>query len=180
MLFFAQKVLHNDLDESGRAFPERITGFLIIKETGKIYGFRVSEARCILRVNIKNFTERKTVIFPGAIIETGKDPSASVLQKEGIEIIGSKTETESGQALGEVGDFSFDPLDGQIVKYYIKTGLLQNIWQGQLIIDKDQVVAIAKGRIIVRDNVLPEKADFKIWQKKRALLPTATAAAAEG
>jgi len=179
MLFSAQKVLHSDLDEAGRSFPERVIGFLIIKEAGKIYGLRVSETQCILHISIKNFTEKKTVIFPGAIIEVEKDATASALKREGIKIIGEKVETESGQLLGEVGDFYFDSLSGQIAKYYVKTGLLQNIWKGQLIIDKEQVVVIEKERIIVADNVLPEKFNFKIWQKKGALLP-AGAAAAEG
>lgn len=177
MLFSAQKVLHSDLDEAGRSFPDHITGFLVLKETGKIHGLRVGKARCVLQVNIKNFTDKKTVIFPGAIIEVEKDATASALRKEAIEIIGSKVETESGQALGEVGDFFFDQIDGQIAKYYVKTGLLKNIWKGQLIIDKDQVVAICKERIVVADNILPEKADFKIWQKKNALFPAGAAAA---
>lgn len=179
MLLSAQKILNRKIKDSVGPLEGIVTGFLIIRETGKIYAFKINEGRYVLFSNIKNLADNEIVTFPHTIAPIEKDARVLALDKEKFGILKNQAVTESGDILGEIRDFEFDDLDGQVVKYYVKTGLLANMLKGQLIIHKDQVVALKKEAVIVRDNVLPVRKGFKIWKKKREVLP-AGAAAAEG
>ncbi|MFA4880402.1 MAG: hypothetical protein WC650_02160 [Candidatus Doudnabacteria bacterium] len=179
MLLSAQKILNRKIKDSAGPFEGIVKGFFIVRETGRIYAFKINEERYVLFSNIKNLADNEIAAFSNAIAPIEKDAHVLALDREKFAILKNQAVTESGDILGEIRDFEFDDLDGQVVKYYVKTGLLANMLKGQLIIHKDQVVALKKEAVIVRDNVLPIKKGFKIWQKKREVLP-AGAAAAEG
>ncbi len=179
MLLSAQKILHQKISDPAGSAAGAITGFFIIRQTGKIYAIRVDQERCILFFNIKNFTTGGIITFPRSVISIKDDGRVATLDEEQFAILGNQAITESGKVLGEIKDFEFDHLDGQIVKYYVKTGLVSNLFKGQLVIHKDQVVALKKEAVVVQDSILPAEKGLKIWQKKAEILPS-PAAVAEG
>jgi len=66
--------------------------------------------------------------------------------------------TNSGEHLGKISDFEFDPGSQTIVRYYVRSGaLLRELVQRELIISHEQVVMITEEKMVVVDSVLSEK-----------------------
>ncbi len=71
---------------------------------------------------------------------------------KGKNLINLRVETESGDYLGKVYDFLIDTETYEILKYYIKGGsFLNKVFPKELIIDRLQIVAITKEKMIVND-----------------------------
>ena len=67
--------------------------------------------------------------------------------------------TNSGEQLGKISDFEFDPSTQTIVRYYVRSGtLLREIVQRELIISREQLVVVTEEKMVVVDSVVPEKA----------------------
>lgn len=68
--------------------------------------------------------------------------------------------TVSGQHLGRVSSFDVDIESGTMVitHFYVRTGLIKELWHEQLIIHKSQVVSIDRDKMVVEDGVLREPA----------------------
>ncbi|MDD2807237.1 MAG: hypothetical protein PHW95_01800 [Patescibacteria group bacterium] len=76
-----------------------------------------------------------------------------------IDLVNLPVQTKGGRNLGKVSSFDLE-FEGEVVvvmRYYVKTGLIQGLWHQQLIIDRSQVIAISKEKMIVDDNTIKEK-----------------------
>lgn len=66
--------------------------------------------------------------------------------------------TESGLILGKVCKVDIDTDSQTVVNYYIKSvNLVKGLFEGELIIKKNQIIAITCDKIIVEDNVKKKK-----------------------
>lgn len=64
--------------------------------------------------------------------------------------------TQSGQHLGRISDFEFEPGTQAIVKYYVKSGgLIKELLQDELLINREQVVSITQDKMTVDDSLVP-------------------------
>jgi sporulation protein YlmC with PRC-barrel domain len=64
--------------------------------------------------------------------------------------------TQSGQHLGRICDFEFDPVAQAVVKYYVRsTGLIKELLHKELLINREQVVSISPEKMVVDDGVIP-------------------------
>ncbi|MCL4517235.1 MAG: PRC-barrel domain-containing protein [Firmicutes bacterium] len=75
------------------------------------------------------------------------------LAENRVELYNTRVLTESGQYLGAVDEFTFDPSDGQILGYYITSGRIKDAFHGRPIVSANEVLTIGKDAIIVREQV---------------------------
>jgi len=79
---------------------------------------------------------------------------------ENQDLINLPVQTKSGESLGRVNHFEIDQSQ-QIVRYFVKSGLIQGLWKDQLIIHRHQVISIDKEKMVVEDNVMSVKESVK-------------------
>jgi uncharacterized protein YrrD len=71
-----------------------------------------------------------------------------------------RVETKSGQQLGRLAGFEVDTDTGVMEKYYVKSIIpLADIFEGKLIVNKNQIVSFDGKIMVVEDNVLLAKAE---------------------
>jgi len=81
-----------------------------------------------------------------------------------------RAETQSGQFLGYIADFELETDTGIIEQYYIKSNnLISGLWEGKLLINKNQIINFDENKMVVEDNVLKEKAQKKALSKAENL-----------
>ncbi len=69
-------------------------------------------------------------------------------------------ETESGQRLGKVADFEFDPESHLIVTYLVRPSVLARpLARGVLRINRNQVITITNEHMVVEDGVRTARAE---------------------
>ncbi|MBU1164597.1 PRC-barrel domain-containing protein [Patescibacteria group bacterium] len=79
---------------------------------------------------------------------------------ENQDLINLPVQTKSGDNLGRINHFEIDQ-NQHIVRYFVKSGLIQGLWKDQLIIHRDQVISINKEKMVVDDNVMAVKESVK-------------------
>ena len=83
------------------------------------------------------------------------------------QLIGLSVETESGEHLGQLEDFTIDIDSQSILEYKIKpSSLVEGLIKGELIISRGQIVSITADKIIVEDNITSLKLLVKQGSKK--------------
>lgn len=87
------------------------------------------------------------------------------LLKKNIKIKGNKVVTESGDELGEVKDFEVDDVVYKIAKLFVSSGVLKDLFKGELIISFNEIVLIGKDAIIVKDKVVREGKEEAVVSK---------------
>jgi len=75
------------------------------------------------------------------------------------EIINLPVYTQSKKYLGRIIDLEMNCETGKIEQYFVKTGLLSNLFQQSLVINNSQVICLSKKEMIVKDN-FKEVKDF--------------------
>lgn len=171
MFLHAQKIINNVISESARPSLGNIENFFVSPENGKIFALKASRDRFVSFSNIKNFFPGEIIIFPGSLRPLSEEKE---IERQNIFILGNRAVTEGGRILGEVRDFVFDNISGEIRQYYVKASLVQSAlggFKGELMIGREQVVALERKRIIVREGVVKEKKGLVFWQKKEETLP---------
>jgi sporulation protein YlmC with PRC-barrel domain len=68
-----------------------------------------------------------------------------------FELLGKPVQTVSKQKIGKVEDFAADSETLHIQKLYIGQSLLKNFSNGQLSVDRDQIVEITNKRVVIQD-----------------------------
>jgi uncharacterized protein YrrD len=82
----------------------------------------------------------------------GEAAEAEALVKAKRRVIGTKAVTESGQRLGEVQDYEFDPGTFALLKLYIPPGL--NILGQYIPVAADKVLTIGEDVVVVADDAV--------------------------
>jgi len=74
--------------------------------------------------------------------------------------------TESGQLLGKISKIEIDTDTQSIINYFIKsTNIVKGLLEGELIINKNQVIAITQEKVIVEDNVYKKRVENSLLFK---------------
>ncbi|MFA5022318.1 MAG: PRC-barrel domain-containing protein [Patescibacteria group bacterium] len=75
-----------------------------------------------------------------------------------VDLINLPVYCQSGKHLGKVSSFDVD-IDSKMIKqFYVKTSLIKDLWQQQLLISPSQVISISKEKMVVEDGVISELA----------------------
>lgn len=143
----------------------QVYDLIVDPQTGRILAFLIKKkgifriAKILATEDIYNL-EANTVVIEKADLITPPEEvvrAKQVLQDK-IKIINNKVISESGTYLGKVENFVFDSANYILVKLYVKTGILQDLFKGELIIPWGKIHSITKDAIIVFDETIKEKA----------------------
>ncbi len=124
---------------------------VIIGVIGRRYGFLKKKNKVISFIDMRELSEKALVVDSEDVIVDQQE----VLEidrnlKAGIEIIDSKVYNIQGQYFGKVSDYLIDDYF-QVSKIYIYPPIY-NILENQLIISRDRIVRIIKGKIIINTD----------------------------
>lgn len=86
-----------------------------------------------------------------------------------VKIASNKAVTYSGDLLGSIKDYEIDETSYKLSKIYVSTGLIKDIFKGELVITADKIISIGKDAIIVKDAVISEKSNTKDKEEIEAL-----------
>lgn len=90
------------------------------------------------------------------------DPADLIRLQEVIELAfelhGKPIVTNHKRKLGKVNDYALDPLTMKIQKLYVARPMYRSLTDGQLTIDRNQIIEITSRKIIVRDVDVQVKA----------------------
>jgi len=74
-----------------------------------------------------------------------------------------KVQTQSGQDLGKIDGFELETDTGIIEKYFVSTKInLAGLFEGKIIIDRQQVISFDQEKMIVEDTAVKKEAKQKI------------------
>lgn len=73
------------------------------------------------------------------------------LLESDFSLIGAGVKTESGNKLGQVSDYTFDPRSFEIQQLHLRRPWLRGLMAGGLVIHRRQIVEVTPPVIIVRD-----------------------------
>ncbi len=142
----------------------QVYDFIIEPQVGRILAFLIKKKSIFGKVkilateDIYNLEENTVVIEKADSITPPEEVvRAKQILQDKIKIIGNKVITESGTYLGKVEDFVFDSANYILVKLYVKTGILQDIFKGELVIPWDKIHSVTKDEIVVFDEAIKEK-----------------------
>lgn len=74
-----------------------------------------------------------------------------------FEVIGKLVVTNHKRRLGKVTDYALDPLTMKIQKLYVSRPVYKSLTEGQLSIDRSQIIEITTSRVVVRDADVTEE-----------------------
>lgn len=98
--------------------------------------------------------------------ESLSDPDDLIRLKEVIEldfsILGKPVITNHKRRLGKVSDFALDPLTMKIQKLYVNRPVYRSITDGQLSIDRSQIIEITNRRVVIRDADVKVKTESRV------------------
>lgn len=69
-----------------------------------------------------------------------------------FELIGKKVVTTNKRRLGKVADYALDPDSMRIQKLYVNRPVYKSLTEGQLTIDRTQIVEMTNKKIVVKDS----------------------------
>ncbi len=143
-----------------------ILDIIIDPEKGLFLYLILNNNRYLEAKDIKEFLNNKVLIKDDKNINKIKKKYKNML-------INNKVYTLSGEKLGSVSDFEIDLAIDRLSKIYISGGnIIKNLIRGELIINKDQIIAINEDKIIVEDIILKSKniKDKLIQSRKEELV----------
>lgn len=73
------------------------------------------------------------------------------LLEENFHPVGTAVVTDTGRRLGKVEDFTINTESGRTQKIYVRRSLWRSWIGSSLIIDRNQIIDVARDRIVVRD-----------------------------
>jgi len=79
----------------------------------------------------------------------------------GFELIGMPVQTEGKSKLGKVNDYATDTSSMFVQKIYVSQSIMKSFSGGALSVDRSQIVEISSSKIIVKDLLQTEKANFR-------------------
>jgi len=139
------------------------TDFVINPANLKIVAFKCTinnskQPLFLLNQDIRDMSDNKIFINDYEVLSEAKD---LIRLKELIDlkfiIVGKMVVTKTKQKLGKVKEFSVDNTSLFLQKLYIAQPIYKNIYGGQLIIDRNQIVEVTNTQIIVKDILQPTK-----------------------
>ncbi len=90
------------------------------------------------------------------------EPSELVRLKDilqlNFQLIGKPVETQSKQKIGKVGDYATEIETMFVQKLYVNQSVLKSLTNGQLSVDRNNVIEITNKRIIINELLKPQPA----------------------
>jgi len=137
-----------------------VSDFIIEPESGKIVALLLKK-RLFAPPKIVSPQDIIDIVENSILVRSQEDATSLeevVRAKEilagGITFLGTRVETESGTHIGKVRDFIFDYPNFVVLKLYVQTNLLRELFQNELIIPTEKIVQVTKKAIIVSDDVI--------------------------
>ncbi len=136
----------------------RVIDFLIDSTSFKVAVIRIKSQlikKYLLPGDIRNWDSTKILINgPENFSEKSDLIRLQNLIDDNFNLIGTKVETISKEKLGKVEDFSFDFIDSNIYKIYVKPkNIFKNFLKTHLVIGREDIIEVRKDKIIVRDAI---------------------------
>jgi len=133
----------------------------------KIVGFHATdnvsgEHLVLLTQDIREHIDKGFVVDD---IDTLAEPEDLVRLKDILEInfslIGKTVTTEKKKKIGKVSDYAVDSTSYYVQKIYVGQSLMRNFAQGELSVDRKQIVEVTDEKIIIKDPQQLTKAKAK-------------------
>jgi uncharacterized protein YrrD len=144
-----------------KATAGKIDDVIIDPNTGAVlgFGFKFQRERKVIPINEVRTFGPDFVIINSA--ESISEPEDVIRISEALAleapIIGEKVETESGQKLGEVSDYTIELSKMGLDKLYVRPSMGLNFLVTDLIISAKNIIEIQKKKIIVTDSYARSK-----------------------
>lgn len=139
----------------------KVKDLVIDPANGKVVAFRIygkgikKDQNLISALEVKRLDQEVLVIESKSKIETEKElPKPYEILKSKIRILKNKVFTESGNFIGKVSDFAFDPNTASLSRIYVKGGGLSFFLGADRVFSFSQVIEITKDKIVVFDKAL--------------------------
>lgn len=111
-----------------------------------------NESLVLLKSNMRDFVPQGIAVDDH---EAMTDPEDIIRLKEILEInfelISKPVITDSKRRLGKVADYAIDPLSLKVQKLYVSRPVYKSLTDGQLSIDRSQIVEITNKKVVIRD-----------------------------
>lgn len=112
----------------------------------------------LLKQDVRDFVPQGIAIDDHEVLA---EPEELVRLKEVLElkfeIIGKSVVTNHRRKLGKVSDYALDPLTMKVQKLYVSRPVYKSLTEGQLTIDRSQIIEITHTKIVVRDTDIKVK-----------------------
>ncbi|MGE5576359.1 MAG: PRC-barrel domain-containing protein, partial [Syntrophothermus sp.] len=145
--------------QAGRALG-KLRGFLIDPVKKAVVAYTVSESRWARDDRVIGIRDVYSVGKDAVTVREARKLVKALqtfefrrLAENRVELYNTRVLTESGQYLGAVDEFTFDPADGRILGYYVTSGRIKDAFRGRPIISANEVLTIGTDAIIVREQV---------------------------
>lgn len=143
------------LNLSDGSFLGKVQGVFIDETEQKLTGLKVKQKGLLGGKNSIPFESIKSFGTHKITIENLKE----IEVEEGRNIISMPIVTSDGTILGKIIDFAFEPVDGKIVEYVLKGGLMESTFEDYGTVSGESIIAIGKDAIIAKEDLAEE--DFK-------------------
>lgn len=74
-----------------------------------------------------------------------------------FEVIGKHVVTNRRRRLGKVNDYALDPITMKIQKLYVSRPVYKSLSDGQLSVDRSQIIEITTSTVVVRDTEVTQE-----------------------
>ena len=149
----------------------KITKFLVNQDNFKIELLEIVETeskspKYLSTNDVRSAIDRLVIINSEDDIAESEDIiRQKELIKSGFNILGSKVITQDGKYVGKANDFTIDYDNFTALKIYVKGGLLKRLMNVNFIIDRNQIIEVRNGKIIIKNAAIKSK------QKQTNVLP---------
>lgn len=129
-----------------------VKDLVIDPESGKTLAFLVNVSRnlVIMPLDVVSFGDVVRVHANDCIIEAGEVLRIEQVQKKQVHIFNSRVETEEGEYLGRVIDFSVDTVSYALSKIYVGKVILGMFRYGTRVFTARNIVEILPKKIVVK------------------------------
>ena len=138
----------------------------------KIIGFHSTdsfsgERLILLTQDIRDHIDKGFVVDD---IDTLADPEDLIRLKELLEIdftlVGKPVLTDARKKIGKVNDYAVDSTSFYIQKLYVTQSLIKNFAQGELSVDRKQILEVTDKNIVIKDPQQLTKVKAEQHQQK--------------
>ncbi len=107
----------------------------------------------LLKQDVRDFVAKGIAVDDHDVLAEAKDlVRLQEVLELGFELMGKHVVTHRRRKLGKVTDYALDPLTMKIQKLYVSRPVYRSLTEGQLMIDRSQIVEITPSRVVVRDT----------------------------
>ncbi len=112
----------------------------------------------LLKQDVRDFVPQGIAVDDHEVLtEAGELIRLQEVLELDFELISKQVVTNHRRKLGKVSDYALDPLTMKIQKLYVARPVYKSLTEGQLQIDRSQIIEITPSRVVVRDADVTEE-----------------------